>query len=79
MVMQVNRLYSTYSEYLKHPNFLSVKRRVLERDGGECVFCRQPSRVVHHLRYPRWGTFDVPDNLITVCHTCHCVIEGKES
>lgn len=34
---------------------------------------------VHHLQYPPWGTFDVIENLLAVCHECHCTIHGKEA
>jgi hypothetical protein len=30
-----------------------------------------------NLRYPPWGSFDVPENMIAVCHQCHCEIHGK--
>ena len=33
---------------------------------------------VHHVRYPPWGTFDTVDNLLAVCHECHCEAHGKE-
>lgn len=30
------------------------------------------------MKYPAWGTFDVPENLLPVCHQCHCAIHGKD-
>lgn len=70
--------YRTYREYLKHPTFLAVRAQVVERAGGICERCNaRPMTEVHHLRYPKWGTFDVPGNLIAVCHPCHCEIHGK--
>jgi hypothetical protein len=45
-----------------------------------CERCHgRPPTEPHHLRYPPWGTFDVPENMIAVCHPCHCEIHGKES
>lgn len=45
-----------------------------------CQRCYQAKATeVHHLRYPKWGTFDTVDNLLPVCHQCHCEIHGKES
>jgi len=72
--------YRTYREYLKHPRFLAVRAQVFERAGGVCERCmdRTPTEP-HHLRYPPWGTFDVPENMIAVCHGCHCEIHGKAS
>lgn len=72
--------YATYREYLRHPRFLTVRARVFERAAGKCERCGQrPPTDPHHLRYPPWGTFDVPENLIAICHQCHCEIHGKAS
>lgn len=71
--------YETYEEYLRHPKFLAVRKRVMERAGGICERCRKrPATQPHHLRYPVWGTFDVPENLLAVCRPCHAAIHGKE-
>lgn len=72
--------YATYAEYLRHPRFRAVRRQVIERAGGICERCRsRPVTEVHHVRYPPWGTFDVPENLIAICHPCHCKEHGKPS
>jgi hypothetical protein len=75
-----DRPYHSYREYLKHPRFLAVRAQVFERAAGVCERCydRTPTEP-HHLRYPPWGTFDVPENMIAVCHGCHCEIHGKTS
>ncbi len=70
--------YRSYREYLKHPRFLAVRKQVFDRAGGVCERCGQrPPTEPHHLRYPPWGTFDAPENMIAVCHGCHCEIHGK--
>jgi len=72
--------YRSYREYLKHPKFLAVRAEVFRRAGGTCERCgRRPPTEPHHLRYPPWGTFDVPENLLAICHQCHCEIHGKAS
>lgn len=72
--------YTSYREYLKHPRFLEIRARVFDRAGGVCERCKsRPPTEPHHLRYPPWGTFDVPENMIAVCHPCHCEIHGKAS
>jgi hypothetical protein len=72
--------YRSYREYLRHPRFLAVRARAFTRSGGSCEQCRtRPPTEPHHLRYPPWGTFDVVENLIAVCHPCHCQIHGKAS
>ena len=51
----------------------------MKRAGNICEKCGlQTASEVHHLKYPPWATFDVPENLIAVCHDCHCRIHNKE-
>jgi len=70
--------YRSYAEYLRHPRFLAVRAQVFERAAGRCERCgERPPADPHHLRYPPWGAFDVPSNLIAICHECHCEIHGK--
>jgi hypothetical protein len=70
--------YRGYQEYLRHPRFLEIRAEVFRRAGGKCEQCGQrPPTEPHHLRYPPWGTFDVPENMIAVCHLCHCEVHGK--
>jgi hypothetical protein len=72
--------YRTYREYLRHPRFLKVRAVVFRRAAGRCERCGlRPPTEPHHLRYPPWGEFDVPENLIAVCNPCHCEIHGKAS
>ena len=71
--------YKTYAEYLKHPKFLTVRAEVLESAKGICQDCKSAiATQVHHLKYPKWGTFDVAENMIAICHKCHCKRHGKE-
>ncbi len=72
--------YRSYKEYLQHPTFRAIRAKVIERAGGICERCAmRPVTEVHHLRDPKWGTFDVPENMIAICHPCHCEIHGKEN
>lgn len=78
--MQGNQPYSTYQEYLQHPRYRKVRAIAIQRSNGFCERCgKRPYTEVHHLKYPKWGTFDVPENLQVVCHECHCEIHGKEN
>lgn len=74
----VDRPYRSYAEYLRHPRFLAVRDAVFQRAAERCERCevRTPTEP-HHLRYPPWGAFDVPENMIAICHPCHCEIHGK--
>lgn len=72
--------YRTYEEYLRHPKFRAIRAQAMEAAKGVCQRCKKARATeVHHLRYPPWGTFDTVDNLLPVCHQCHCEIHGKES
>jgi hypothetical protein len=71
--------YRNYDEYLAHPRYRAIRKVALELANGICERCGKPATEVHHLRYPPWGEFDMVENLMAVCHQCHCWIEGKES
>jgi len=78
--MQVTLPYRTYAEYLSHPAFLEIRRQVWERAGGRCERCKTRRPVdAHHLKYPVWGTFDVPENLLAVCRRCHAELHHLEA
>lgn len=72
--------YRSYREYLRHPRFLVVRAEVFRRVNGICEVCwRARASEPHHLCYPPWGSFDVPENMIAVCHGCHSAIHGKDN
>ena len=54
--------------------FWNVREYVLFRDGHACRCCRGKSKdpvlQVHHIRSRKTGG-DSPDNLVTLCRTCH--------
>lgn len=55
-------------------NFWNVREYVLFRDGHTCQFCKGKSKDkilnVHHIESRKTGG-DAPNNLITLCETCH--------
>lgn len=71
--------YRSYAEYLRHPTYRAVRQIAWNRSAGRCEWCNAPATEVHHLRYPKWGTFDVPENLVALCHACHCKAHNKEN
>lgn len=72
--------YRTYREYLAHPTFRAIRLEAMRQARWVCQRCQQAKATeVHHLRYPPWGTFDVVENLLPVCHACHCAIHGKST
>ena len=58
----------------KQLNFWNVREYVLFRDGHTCQCCKGKSKDkilnVHHIESRKTGG-DSPDNLITLCETCH--------
>jgi len=72
--------YANYDEYLRHPTFRAIRSQAIAQANGVCQRCyKRPVTEVHHLKYPKWGTFDVPENLLPVCHQCHCELHDKEN
>lgn len=55
-------------------NFWNVREYVLFRDGHKCKHCRGKSKdpilEVHHIESRKTGG-DAPNNLVTLCSTCH--------
>lgn len=71
--------YSSYQEYLNHPRFKAIREQVMEKHNWKCSRCGARATQVHHLRYPKWGTFDKPENIMPVCHKCHCEIHEVDN
>jgi hypothetical protein len=66
-------------EYQQGPQlgFWNVREYVLARDHHSCQWCQGKSKDVilnvHHIESRKTGG-DSPDNLITLCETCHALI-----
>lgn len=57
----------------------SVKNQILERDGFKCRICSRNSNLhIHHIIPRQQGGSHNPDNLITLCASCHGAIETKD-
>jgi len=64
----------------KQKGFYNVKAFVLHRDGYKCQHCKvQKVKLhVHHIVFKSEGGTNSPDNLITLCESCHNKLhEGK--
>lgn len=61
-----------YEEYLKTPEWLVTRKRILKRDNYTCQGCQAQKVLlhVHHYTYARLGCEDDED-LITLCEVCH--------
>jgi len=62
-------------------DFYNIKAYILSRDGYLCQHCKGKSKdkklIVHHIISRLTGT-DSPDNLITLCETCHEKLHAGE-
>lgn len=68
--------FNSYPQYLRSDLWLSIKHRVMERDGYECGLCLARGRVVHHLKYnEETMKGETLDWLLTLCTKCHKSIE----
>ena len=56
-------------------NYYNVREYVLARDKHICQCCKGKSKdaklETHHIIFRSHGGSDSPDNLVTLCHTCH--------
>ncbi len=63
-----------------------LRMRIIGRDGFRCRICgRRPDNNtdielhVHHIRPWGKGGLSTPDNLITLCHTCHVGLDPHDN
>ncbi|MER2105926.1 MAG: HNH endonuclease [Solibacillus sp.] len=56
-----------------------LKQKVRARDGFKCVICDEESNLHVHHKIPRkYGGVNHPDNLVTLCSSCHPAIETAD-
>ncbi len=71
-------------EYQEGPqkDFYNIKAFVLDRDGYKCQHCKGKSKdkhlQCHHIVFRSDGGPDTPENLITLCRTCHQALHAGE-
>lgn len=70
----------SYSEFLKSKYWHRVRKMVLKRDDYTCGTCGSKLRLqVHHLSYDNHLNEHLHlDDLITICHRCHCTLHNNE-
>ena len=69
-----------YIDYLKSDTWQRLRSQRLAIDGYRCQRCGRPFDLqVHHLAYPlELGTEDPYRDLITLCDTCHELVEHQK-
>ncbi len=71
--------WSRYSEYLKSDEWLAIRERVIERDGGQCKVSGDTTRLqVHHLSYRNVGR-EQDSELVTLCKRVHEAIHDANN
>lgn len=55
-----------------------IRQAAIERDGGKCVRCGSVEQItVHHIIPWRKTQNDSLENLITLCRSCHIIVEPR--
>jgi hypothetical protein len=57
-----------------------LKEAVYARDNFRCRWCGSTNRYgydVHHIQYRRGYSYDVIENLVTVCRSCHTFVHDS--
>ena len=73
--------FASYQEYLDSNLWKSIRRRVLARDSKRCQSCGEKAEAVHHKKYTvavLRGDKGALPSLVSLCHTCHHLIEFGE-
>src|SRR5260370_13848674 len=72
-------LRKTYAEYVTSEVWRTRRNQCLERDSYHCQGCGSEDDLhAHHRTYDRLGN-ELPDDIITICRTCHSFIHGEHS
>lgn len=71
-----------YPHYYARPNWKKKRLKALKIDNYECQLCglkpKKHSRLqVHHKKRRTKGGTDDLDNLITLCFSCHKIVDGR--
>ena len=71
--------YATYEEYLKSPQWLEIRERVLKKYPN-CSCCDKTASQVHHYSYNSPIMLGLLDDLLfSICDKCHLEIEFDEN
>ncbi len=76
----LNNNRNAYSTRELPPDWQDRKRAVAERDENICVLCGEPLRSghTHHIQRRSDGGDHTTMNLVSLCSSCHEVMEGHE-
>jgi len=63
--------YAFHKYYLASDKWKIVRKKVLDRDNGNCVDCEGIAVDVHHLDYDFMNKKGEEDYCVSLCRTCH--------
>lgn len=67
-----------YYDYLKSPQWQTVRGAALKRANYQCEKCKSAKNLeVHHITYKRLG-YELPEDLIVLCKDCHENVHSKD-
>jgi len=70
----------TYVDMWQKPFTEELREKVKDRDGWQCVICEGETHLHVHHKIPRdKGGVNHNDNLVTLCSSCHKVIETADT
>lgn len=79
--MSKRRPGSKHYAKLNRRRWLTIRQVVLKRDGHKCRNCGKPGKLeVHHIKPLQDGGLPYdPDNLLTICRSCHIDMHRQAS
>lgn len=67
-----------YYDYLKSPQWQTVRDAALKRANYQCEKCKSAKNLqVHHITYKRLG-YELPEDLIVLCKDCHENVHSED-
>lgn len=76
-VIEGRQWWIEYNRYLRSPQWHSLRKKVLERDGGICQAClSREATQVHHLFYDLYNQLgqSAAFECVAICYQCHVKI-----
>jgi len=67
----------TYRNHRAERRWLEIAKKIRKRDNYTCQHCGNPGYDVHHIIPWRLTHNDNPSNLVTLCRSCHSLIENN--
>ncbi|MBU3905213.1 MAG: HNH endonuclease [Nanoarchaeota archaeon] len=67
------------SKRISDPAWKELTKLIRKRDKNTCYKCNKKGLQIHHIIPFKFSKSDRPDNLITLCQSCHTKIDHEYS